>query len=92
MLTQPLSNAAAALTMLPIAIALADNLGVDPRPLAIIVTLSASLSFIAPLEPALLLVYGRGNYRLLDFVRAGVPLTVVSLAIVLLLVPWIWPV
>ncbi|WP_162178911.1 SLC13 family permease [Thioclava atlantica] len=91
LLTQPLSNAAAALTMLPIAIALADTLGVDPRPLAIIVTLSASLSFIAPLEPALLLVYGKGNYRLMDFVRAGVPLTLISMAVVLVLVPWLWP-
>ena len=91
LLTQPLSNAAAALTMLPIAVATAGGLGVDPRPLAVIVTLSASLSFIAPLEPALLLVYGKGHYRLIDFVRAGVPLTVVSLAIVLFMVPIIWP-
>lgn len=91
LLTQPLSNAAAALTMLPIAIATAHGLGVDPRPLAVIVTLSASLSFIAPLEPALLLVYGKGNYRLIDFVIAGIPLTAVSIAIVLFLVPLLWP-
>lgn len=90
-LTQPMSNAAAALTVLPIAMALAQTLGVDPRPLAIVVTLSASLSFIAPLEPALLLVYGQGKYRLMDFVRAGLPLTAVSIAIVILLVPQIWP-
>ena len=91
LLTQPLSNAAAALTVLPVAIALAGGLGVDPRPLAVVVTLSASLSFIAPLEPALLLVYGKGNYRLRDFILAGLPLTAVSLAIVLLLVPVLWP-
>lgn len=91
LLTQPLSNAAAALTMLPIAVATAGGLGVDPRPLAVVVTLSASLSFIAPLEPALLLVYGKGNYRLLDFIKAGVPLTAISIAIVLLLVPLLWP-
>ncbi|MDJ0820194.1 MAG: SLC13 family permease [Paracoccaceae bacterium] len=90
-LTQPLSNAAAALTMLPIAVATAAGLGVDPRPLAVIVTLSASLSFIAPLEPALLLVYGKGHYRLRDFILAGAPLTMVSLALVLFLVPLIWP-
>ncbi len=91
LLTQALSNAAAALTVLPVAVAIADGLGVDPRPLAVIVTLSASLSFIAPLEPALLLVYGKGHYRLRDFVLAGVPLTAVSVAIVLLLVPLLWP-
>ena len=90
-LTQPLSNAAAALTVLPVAIALANNLGVDPRSMAVIVALSASLSFIAPLEPALLLVYGKANYRLWDFVRVGAPLTAVSLVIVLFLVPRIWP-
>ena len=90
-LTQPLSNAAAALTVLPVAIALANNLRVDPRSMAIIMALSASLSFIAPLEPALLLVYGKANYRLWDFVRSGAPLTAVSLGIVLFLVPRIWP-
>nr|WP_281414380.1 SLC13 family permease [Thalassovita aquimarina] len=91
LLTQALSNAAAALTVLPVAVAIASGLGVDPRPLAVIVTLSASLSFIAPLEPALLLVYGKGHYRLRDFILAGVPLTAVSVAIVLLLVPMLWP-
>ncbi|MFD0979074.1 SLC13 family permease [Tropicimonas aquimaris] len=90
-LTQPMSNAAAALTILPIALALAPTLGVDPRPLAVVVTLSASLSFIAPLEPALLLVYGQSRYRLLDFVRAGLPLTALSVLIVVGLVPRIWP-
>lgn len=91
LLTQPMSNAAAALTMLPIALALAPSLGVDPRPLAVVVTLSASLSFVAPLEPALLLVYGHSQYRLLDFVRAGLPLTALSVLIVIGLVPLIWP-
>ncbi len=90
-LTQPMSNAAAALTVLPVAMEIAHSLGVDPRPLVIIVTLSASLSFVAPLEPALLLVYGQGRYRLMDFVRAGLPLTALSILIVIGLVPLIWP-
>lgn len=90
-LTQPMSNAAAALTVLPVAIAMAGQMGVDPRPLAVIVTLSASLSFVTPLEPALLLVYGPGGYRLRDFIRAGLPLTALTVASVVILVPMLWP-
>ncbi|MBW4706804.1 SLC13 family permease [Roseobacter sp. YSTF-M11] len=90
-LTQPMSNAAAALTVLPVAIGVADQLGADPRPFAVMVTLSASLSFIAPFEPALLLVYGPGHYSIRDFLRAGIPLTLVSLCILLVLVPLLWP-
>ncbi|WP_170311865.1 SLC13 family permease [Sulfitobacter sabulilitoris] len=90
-LTQPMSNAAAALTVLPVAIEVASQSGADPRPFAVMVTLSASLSFIAPFEPALLLVYGPGSYAFRDFLRAGIPLTLLSLAILLLLVPVFWP-
>lgn len=91
LLTQPMSNAAAALTLLPVAIAVAHEMGADPRPFAVMVTLSASLSFIAPFEPALLLVYGPGHYKLWDFLRAGVPVTVLSLGILLIMIPKLWP-
>jgi len=90
LLTQPMSNAAAALTLIPVAVSAAPGLGLDPRMLAILVTLSASLSFISPLEPACLLVYDSGRYRFLDYVRAGMPLTVISVIILLVLVPVIW--
>jgi di/tricarboxylate transporter len=91
LLTQPMSNAAAALTLLPVAIAVAEQLGADPRPFAVMVTLSASLSFVAPFEPALLLVYGPGQYKLRDFMRAGLPVTLLSLGILLVMVPILWP-
>ena len=91
LLTQPMSNAAAALTLLPVAIAAADQMGADARPFAVMVTLSASLSFVAPFEPALLLVYGPGQYRLRDFLRAGLPVTVLSLCILLVMIPQLWP-
>lgn len=91
MLTQPMSNAAAALTLLPVAIEVANQLNADPRPFAVMVTLSASLSFVAPFEPALLLVYGPGQYRLGDFLRAGIPITLLSLGILLIMVPVLWP-
>lgn len=91
LLTQPMSNAAAALVVLPVAVASADLLGVDPRSLAILVTLSASLSFITPLEPASLLVYGPGKYRFSDFILSGLPLTALIVAILVWLVPVFWP-
>lgn len=91
LLTQPMSNAAAALVVLPVAIATARHLGVDPRSMAILVTLSASLSFITPLEPSCLIVYGPGKYRFRDYVLCGLPLTVVALATLVVMVPWLWP-
>ncbi len=90
-LTQPLSNAAAALVVLPVAVATAGQIGVDPRSLAMLVTLAASLSFIAPFEPACLLVYGPGKYRFRDFVKVGLPLTLIVTVLLLVLVPWFWP-
>lgn len=91
LLTQPLSNAAAALVVLPVAVSTATEIGIDPRPLAILVTLSASLSFLTPLEPACLLVYGPGRYRFRDFVKVGLPLTVLAALVLLTLVPTFWP-
>lgn len=89
-LTQPMSNAAAALTVIPVAVAAAEGLELDPRMLAILVTLSASLSFISPLEPSCLLVYDAGRYRFSDYIRAGTPLTLICFALLLFLVPVFW--
>ena len=91
LLTQPMSNAAAALVLLPIAISTAEMLEVSARPLAIIVTLSASLSFITPLEPASLLVFGVGKYRFFDFMKVGLPLTLTVIVLLVFLVPLLWP-
>lgn len=90
LLSQPMSNAAAALTVIPIAVAAADGLGLDPRMLAVLVTLSASLSFISPLEPACLLVYDAGRYTFLDYAKAGTPLTIICVTLLLVIVPWGW--
>jgi di/tricarboxylate transporter len=70
-LTQPMSNAAAALVVLPVAMSAARELGVDERTFAIAIMLAASISFIAPLEPACILVYGPGKYRFADFLKTG---------------------
>ncbi len=90
-LTQPLSNAAAVLVVLPIAVSTALQLGVEPRSFAVLVTLSASLSFITPFEPACLLVYGPGGYRFSDFVKSGVLLSALAFVVLLLVVPILWP-
>ncbi|HEX5043764.1 MAG TPA: SLC13 family permease [Candidatus Polarisedimenticolaceae bacterium] len=90
-LTQPLSNAAAALLVLPIAARAAAAVEIAPRPLAIAVTLAASCSFITPFEPACLLVYSTGNYRFLDFIRVGLPLTGLAFLITMALLPLLWP-
>jgi len=90
-LTQPMSNASAALVVLPVAVSTATQLNVDPRSFAVLVTLSASLSFITPLEPSCLLVYGPGKYRFRHFVLVGMPLTAICVVVLLFLVPRLWP-
>lgn len=90
-LTQPMSNQAAALVMLPIAAKSALALGLNPRTFAVAVTYAASCSFLTPLEPACVLVYTPGRYRFFDFVKVGSILTIVVFAIVMWLVPIFWP-
>jgi len=90
-LTQPMSNQAAALVMLPISVKTAMTLGLNPRTFAITVTYAASCSFLTPLEPACVLVYTPGRYRFLDFVKVGTILTIAVFAIVIWLVPVFWP-
>ena len=90
-LTQPMSNQAAALVMLPIAVKTAVALGLNPRTFAITVTYAASCSFLTPLEPACVLVYTPGRYRFFDFVKVGSILTLAVFAIVIWLVPVFWP-
>lgn len=90
-LTQPMSNQAAAAVILPIAVQTAHQSGLNPRAFAIMIAVAASCSFLTPLEPACLMVYGPGRYRLVDFLRVGIPLTVLIFVIALLLVPHFWP-
>jgi len=89
-LTQPMSNQAAALVVLPIAVKTALALGLNPRTFAIGITYAASFSFITPLEPACVLVYTPGRYKFLDFVKIGSILTVVVFIVSIILVPIFW--
>jgi di/tricarboxylate transporter len=90
-LTQPISNAAAALLMLPVAMSAANLSGIDARPFIVAITVAASMSFITPLEPACLLVYSAGRYKFLDFLKFGFPLTVIAFIVSMLVIPRLWP-
>lgn len=90
-LTQPMSNQAAAAVILPIAIQTANQLSLNPRSFAIAIAVAASCSYLTPLEPACLMVYGPGRYRFMDFVRVGAPLTLLIFVLALVLVPHFWP-
>ena len=90
-LTQPMSNQAAALVVLPVAVKAAIALGVNPRTFIVAVTYAASFSFITPLEPACVLVYTPGRYKFMDFVKIGTILTIIVFAVSITLVPIFWP-
>jgi di/tricarboxylate transporter len=91
LLTQPMSNQAAAVVVVPIAIHTATALDLNPRSFAMMIAVAASCSYLTPLEPACLMVYGPGRYRFMDFVKVGGLLTIVIFVIALLLVPVFWP-
>ena len=90
-LTQPMSNQAAAVVVLPIAIQTALQMNLNPRSFAMMIAIGAATSYITPLEPACMMVYGPGNYRFMDFVKVGSLLTVIVFAIAMLMVPVLWP-
>lgn len=90
-LTQPMSNQAAAAVLLPIAVQTASHLHLNPRAFAVMIAVAASCSYLTPLEPACLMVYGPGHYRFADYVRVGAPLTVLLFAVAMLIVPQVWP-
>jgi di/tricarboxylate transporter len=91
-LTQPMSNQAAALVVFPIAIQTGIQLGVDPRAFGMMVAVAASCSYLTPLEPSCLMVYGPGKYQFFDFFKVGLPLTVLIYAVTIVLVPLVWPI
>ncbi|MEL7939175.1 MULTISPECIES: SLC13 family permease [Pseudomonas] len=87
-----ISNTATAVLMAPVAIATAKALGAQPAPFAMIVALAASAAFMTPISsPVNTLVLGPGHYRFGDFVRVGVPFTLLVMIVSVLLVPWLLP-
>jgi di/tricarboxylate transporter len=90
--TELISNNAAAALMFPIAVAAAQQLGVDPMPFVVGVMFAASLSFITPIGyQTNLMVYGPGGYRFTDYVRFGTPLTLLTTLVALGLIPLVFP-
>ncbi len=92
LLTQPMSNQAAAIIIVPIAIQTALQMNLNPRTFAMMITVAASCSFMTPLEPSCLMVYGPGRYRFSDFLKFGTLLTLIIYGIAIILVPRVWPI
>ncbi len=90
-LTQPMSNQAAAVVVVPIAIQAATQLSLNPRTFAVMIAVAASCSFLTPLEPACLMVYGPGDYHFKDFLKVGSLLTIVIFILAMMIIPVIWP-
>lgn len=91
-LTEVLSNAAVAVLMAPVAVALAESLGVNPKPFLVGVMLAASAAFATPFGyQTNVLVYQMGGYRYLDFVRVGLPLNLITWATAMVAIPWGFP-
>jgi di/tricarboxylate transporter len=90
-LTQPMSNQAAAVVVLPIALQTAAQLEVNQRTFAMMVAVAASCSYLTPLEPSCLMVYGPGGYKFTDFLKVGSLLTLIIGAMAVWLVPRVWP-
>jgi di/tricarboxylate transporter len=92
MLVQIISAAAVATILAPIAIHTAQQIGADPRAVAMGLVLAASMTFLTPLgHPVNILVMGPGGYGFRDFFKVGLPLTAILFAAVLALLPLLWP-
>ena len=92
LLTEMITNSATAVLMFPIATATAAELGMSVTPLAVVIAIAASSSFLTPMGyQTNLMVYGPGGYRYTDYVRFGLPLNVLVGVLCLLIVPRVWP-
>jgi di/tricarboxylate transporter len=90
--TEVLSNAAAAVLMVPLAISAAQELHVSERPMLIAVALAASAAFSTPIGyQTNTIVYGPGGYRFGDYAKVGAPLNLLFLVVATLLIPVFWP-
>jgi len=92
LVTQIMSDAATTALFAPIAIALAHGLDLPPEPFAVTVAMASVTSFFTPIgHHGNLLIYGPGHYRFSDFLRVGIPLTLLIAVIVSMMAPMLWP-
>jgi di/tricarboxylate transporter len=91
-LTELVTNNAAAVLVYPIAMASAHSLNASPMPFIIAICIGASAGFATPFGyQTNLMVYGPGGYRFTDYLRVGIPLDMVFMAVTVTLTPFVFP-
>lgn len=91
-ITEMLSNNATVVLMMPIALGVAAQLGLDPRPFAVAIILGSTAGFATPIGyQTNTFVYSAGGYRFGDFLRIGLPLNLLYLVGAVAIIPWVWP-
>ena len=91
-LTQFMSNTASAALLCPIGIAMAKQLGADPKAVLMAIAVAASCAFATPVgTPPNTLVLGPGGYKFMDYCKAGIPLVVICFIVSLVVIPMVWP-
>ena len=91
-ITQVMSDTATTILLAPVAIALARGLNVPPEPFVVTIAMASVASFFTPIgHHGNLLIYGPGRYRFTDFLRVGIPLTLLAMVIVVIMAPMLWP-
>jgi len=92
MATCVIPTAALVVLMVPIILSTATDMGVTPYPMMMAMAMAASASFMTPIShPANVMVMGPGGYRFVDYLKVGVPLTLVVLVTVMIVLPFFWP-
>lgn len=91
LLTSFLSNTAAVALMGPVAISIANSIGVNPVSMVMIVVITCNACFATPIGGVAFTVITKpGNYKFKDFVRMGLPLTIINLLVAIIVIPLVW--
>lgn len=92
LLTQFMSNSASAALIAPIGIVIAQKLVISPYPLLMVIAVASSCAYATPIgTPPCTLMVGPGNYRFVDYIKAGLPLILLCFAATVIIVPLVWP-
>lgn len=91
-LTEMITNNAAAALVFPIAFSVVTQMGLNPEPFAVAIAMAASASFSTPIGyQTNLIVYGPGGYRFSDYLKVGIPLNILFMIVTVTLIPHFWP-